>query len=229
MTRIKTTENALRLLSDVRRGQWFVHDHEALFPVAMAFLRGEKIATATPRREFEFSTVVAQFSESNSGSAKATEVAVIPIVGVVTKYDSCYSYGAVTEYKAVQSLSVGRIVQQFKAEWVPKGGTKFKPLIIKNYHHKVNFAIIPAEVGESWLFHLYDEGLSPDQMSITRYIVDNIMLPKITEDIETVMISKAKYVEDSQKTEDTMDGFETILVEDVNIIELLENGKSREN
>ncbi len=120
---------------------------------------------------------------------------------------------AVTEYKAAQSLSVGRIVQQFKAEWTPKGSTKFKPLSIKNYRHKVNFAIIPAEVGEGWLFHLYDEGLSPDQMPITRYIVDNVMLPQIADDIENVMIAKAKYVEDSKKTEETMDGYETILVE----------------
>ena len=50
-------------------------------------------------------------------------------------------------------------------------------------------------------------------MPITRYIVDKVMLPQIAEDIENVMISKAKYVADSQKTEDTMDGFETILVE----------------
>lgn len=120
MTRIKTTENALRLLSDVRRGQWFVHDHEALFPVAMAFLRGEKIATATPRREFEFSTVVAQFSESNSGSAKATEVAVIPIIGVVTKYDSCYSYGAVTYARSIRNAAknpdIGAIVLDIDSE-----------------------------------------------------------------------------------------------------------------
>lgn len=120
---------------------------------------------------------------------------------------------AVTEYKAVQSLSVGRIVQQFKAEWAPKGGAKFKPLTIKNYRHKVNFAIIPAEIGESWLFHLYDEGLSPDQMPITRYIIENVMLPQIADDIENAMIAKAKYVEDSRKTEEAMDGYETTLVE----------------
>ncbi len=120
---------------------------------------------------------------------------------------------ATSEYKAVEGLSADHVVQQFTPKWTPKGGVKFTPLVIKNRRHKVNFPIVPAEVGESWLFHLYDEGLSPDQMPITRYIVDNIMLPKITEDIENVMISKAKYVEDSQKTEDTMDGFETILVE----------------
>ncbi len=120
---------------------------------------------------------------------------------------------AVTEYKAALAQSVDHVVQQFKPQWTPKGGAKFQPLTIKNYRHKVNFSVIPAEVGESWLFYLYDEGLSPDQMPITRYVVDKVMLPQIAEDIENVMILKAKFVEDSQKTEDTMDGYETILVE----------------
>lgn len=120
---------------------------------------------------------------------------------------------ATSEYKAIEGLATDHVVQQFTPKWTPKGGAKFTPCIIKNRRHKVNFSIIPAQVGESWLFHLYDEGKTPDQMPLTRYIVDNIMLPKIAEDIETVMIAKAKYVEDSQKTEETMDGFETILVE----------------
>ncbi len=119
----------------------------------------------------------------------------------------------VSAYKAVEGISVDHVVQQFKPKWTPKGGAKFTPLTIKNHHHKVNFPIIPAQVGESWLFHLYDESKTPDQMPLTRYIVDNVLLPQIDEDIENVMISKAKYVADSEKTEETMDGFETILVE----------------
>lgn len=102
MIRIKTTENTLQLLSDVRRGQWFIHDHEALLPVALAFLRGEKIANAERRSKFEFSTAVAQFSvRSMDKSSKAPAVAVIPIVGVISKYDSCYSYGATTYARAI--------------------------------------------------------------------------------------------------------------------------------
>lgn len=120
---------------------------------------------------------------------------------------------AVTEYKAVESSSTDHVVQQFTPKWTPRGGAKFAPLTIKNYRHKVNFPIIPAQVGESWLFHLYDEAKTPDQMPITRYIVDKVLLPQIAEDIENVMISKAKYTEGSDKTEDAMDGFETILVE----------------
>ena len=120
---------------------------------------------------------------------------------------------AVTEYKAVMAESVSHIVQQFKAAWNPKGGAKFNPLTIRNYRHKVDFSINPTEVGEGWLFHLYDERKTPDQMPITRYIVNNILLPQIAEDIELVMIGKAKYVADSEETHQTMDGIETQLVE----------------
>lgn len=121
---------------------------------------------------------------------------------------------AVTEYKATISEATDHVVQQFKEEWSPKGGAKFRPLTIKNYRHKVDFPINPTEVGESWLFHLYDESKTPDQMPITRYIIDKVLLPKITEDIEMAMIAKAKYVEGSDKTEETMDGIETQLVEE---------------
>ena len=120
---------------------------------------------------------------------------------------------AVTEYKAVSAQSVGSVVQQFKKEWSPKGGGKFTLLTVKNYRHKVDFAIDPADVGESWLFHLYDERKSPDQMPITRYIVSNILIPQIAEDLELVMTGKAKYVEGSEETSATMNGIETQLVE----------------
>mgnify|MGYP007060627774 CR=1 FL=1 len=119
---------------------------------------------------------------------------------------------AVTEYKAVESEATDHVIQQFKKEWTPRGGANFIPLKIKNYRHKVDFAINPAEVGESWLFHLYDESLTPDQMPITRYIIDKVLLPKIGEDMEFIT-GKAKFVESSDKTEETMNGIETQLVE----------------
>lgn len=120
---------------------------------------------------------------------------------------------AVTEYKGVISMAVEHVVQQFKKEWTPKGKAEFSPLKIKNYRHKVDYPIDPADVGESWLFHLYDERLTPDQMPITRYIIDKVLIPKIAEDVELVMTGKAKFVEGSDKTEETMNGIETQLIE----------------
>ena len=102
MIRVKKTENALQLLSDIRRGQWFVHDHEALLPTALSFLRGEKITGTRRCDDFQFTTSMAKASiEADGKPAKASEVAVIPIVGTISKYDSCLSYGAVTYARAI--------------------------------------------------------------------------------------------------------------------------------
>lgn len=114
MFRIPTTENTLHLLSDVRRGQWFVHDYESLLPVAVSFLRGEKIPDNALRPAFEFSAAEAQFSASLGGEAKAKQVAIIPIVGTITKYDSCFTIGAITYARAITTAAnhpeVGAIV-----------------------------------------------------------------------------------------------------------------------
>lgn len=129
---------------------------------------------------------------------------------------------ATTEWRAVQGL-ITSVVQQFSPVWTPLGKTKFKPLTIKNRRHKINFPIIPAEVLDSYLFYLYDESLAPDQMPITKYITEKMLKPQILTDIELRMIAKGKFVEHSwgdavengpgTPPEDSMDGFETILVE----------------
>lgn len=114
MFRIPTTENTLQLLSDVRRGQWFVSEYESLLPMALAFLRGERITDTVSPRVFEFSAVKPEVSMSQSGTEKASKVAVIPIVGVITKYDSCFTYGAITYARAITEAAehpeIGAIV-----------------------------------------------------------------------------------------------------------------------
>lgn len=129
---------------------------------------------------------------------------------------------AADRYEAMQAL-INSVVQQFNPKWTPAGNTKFTPLIIQNRRHKINVPIIPAQVLDSYLMHLYDESLSPDQMPITKYIWENLVYPKILDDIELRMIAKGKYVphnwsgvkagDPGAAPEDGMDGVETILVE----------------
>lgn len=123
---------------------------------------------------------------------------------------------AITEYRAIQA-QINSVSQQFNAVWTPAGNTKFTPLTIKNYRHKINFAIIPADVLDSYMLHLYDEGLAPDQMPITKYIIHQLVFPKLMDDIELRMIFKGKYVEKADPNspsspEDSMDGIETQLI-----------------
>lgn len=110
------------------------------------------------------------------------------------------------------------VVQEFSAKWTPSGDARFTAIKIQNYRHKINFAIVPADVANSWLLSLYNERLSPDQMPITRYIVQKILLPSILQDIEMKMIGKGKYKAkenptDAGKPEESMNGIETLLVE----------------
>lgn len=129
---------------------------------------------------------------------------------------------ATTEWRAVRAL-ITSVSQQFSPKWNPGGKGKFTPLKIINRRHKINYPIIPAEVLDSYMFHLYDERLSPDQMPITVYIWNTLIYPALMQDIEMRMIWKGKYVDHSGTNdendvatapEDSMDGLETILVDE---------------
>lgn len=122
---------------------------------------------------------------------------------------------AIESYKAARSHATS-VVMEFNSKWTPAGKAKFTAIKIRNRRHKINFSIIPADVGNSWLLHLYNEKLTPDMMPITRYIVQNILLPSILQDVELRMIGKGKYIETALgvagRAEDAMDGVETLLV-----------------
>lgn len=116
---------------------------------------------------------------------------------------------------------MSEVSQQFNNRWTPKGTAKFTPLEIVYRRHKINVEIDPTEVIDSWLVDLYEQGKSPDQQPLVHYIVNNHILPKIAEDITYSMIAKGKYKkatpaqdgEAGSAAVDSMDGFETILVE----------------
>ena len=125
---------------------------------------------------------------------------------------------AITEWRATTAL-ITSVVQQYVAKWTPLGNSAFTPLTIKNRHHKVNLPIIPDDINDSWLSWLYDEQVTPDQMPVTRFILEKLLRPRIESDIELLMIATGVFEELSspsegdpgQETGKTMDGFVTIL------------------
>ena len=127
---------------------------------------------------------------------------------------------AITEWRATQAL-ITSVSQQFKPKWTPTGQTAFEPLMIRNRRHKINMPIIPSDVLESYMLHMYDERLAVDQMPISKYIWQQLIYPQLMQDIELRMIFKGKYVDAGVVTEnapgtspeDSMDGLETILVD----------------
>lgn len=127
-----------------------------------------------------------------------------------------------TDYKATASLFT-EVSQAFTPKWTPKGSVKFTPVTIPYRRHKVNVTFKPAEIINGWLAYLYEQGKTPSQQPISRYIYESLIIPKVQDDITRVMLGKGKYVEPSAdiaegsvgtKAINSMDGLETILVED---------------
>lgn len=122
-----------------------------------------------------------------------------------------------TEWRAAQGI-ITSILQQFTPYWTPSGKTKFTPITIKNYILKVNLPIKPADIIDQYIGYMYDENLTPDQMPITKYIINELMLPQLNEDLE-LALANAKFVEHTvnadgaagSSPQDSMDGFMTII------------------
>lgn len=126
-----------------------------------------------------------------------------------------------TDYIATAAIFT-EVSQQFTPKWTPKGSAKFTPCRIPYRRHKINVLIRPAEVIKSWLLYLYEQGKTMAEMPVTKYIIENHILPKVLEDITLAMIAKGKFVDHSAtvtenaegpSAKDSMDGFETQLVE----------------
>lgn len=76
-----------------------------------------------------------------------------------------------------------RVVQGFKAEWQELGEAQFKHKMLKAFHHKVNYPVIPSEILNSWLGDLYATGKTAAEHPISKYIMDELLL-KTTDDLE---------------------------------------------
>jgi len=125
---------------------------------------------------------------------------------------------AINSWKASKSL-ITSVVQQFVSKWTPLGGSTFTPIEITNRRHKVNLPITPDDITDGWLSYLYNEQVTPDKMPITRYIIEELLRPRIDEDIEMKLIATGEYEELDEVTEGqagqatgkSMDGYLTIL------------------
>ncbi len=129
---------------------------------------------------------------------------------------------AITEWRATQAI-ITSVVQQFTAKWTPLGQSKFTPITIQNRRHKINVPITPDDINDSWISHLYDEGLTPAEMPVVKFLINELVLPKVSEDVEMRLIGKGIYepvagdVTDGdagQATGKSMDGFLTVLIKE---------------
>ena len=122
-----------------------------------------------------------------------------------------------TEIRAQQS-AIDSVLQQFTPNWTPKGKTKFTPLTIKNYKCKINVAIVPSDIMEDILGYLYDEDLKPEDMPVVKYIIQQLIFPKLDEEREIALAigefketTAVKDGDDATDANEVMDGYITQL------------------
>lgn len=144
------------------------------------------------------------------------------IKGLMSKTESTQYMSTImtdkVEVRAQQAM-IDSVLQQFVPHWTPKGKSTFTPLVIKNFKCKINVAIVPSDIMEDILGYLYDENLKPEDMPVVKYIINQLIFPKLDEERE-IALALGKFVE-SQATDDgdaatdaneVMDGYVTQLM-----------------
>ncbi len=107
---------------------------------------------------------------------------------------------------------LSNVVQGFNsAGFNELGALQIEHKILKNYHQKVNFGLVPAEILSSYWAELYAENMKPEDMPISKYIIENELLPKVIDNLATLAV---KGVYDPARLDEfgfSMDGIEQIL------------------
>lgn len=111
------------------------------------------------------------------------------------------------------STLLSNVVQGFDNVWNELGELQIKHKILKNYHQKVNFAFDPSDILSSYWAHLYQEDLSREDMPISKYVIEQELLPKVIDDLATLEV---KGVYDPARLDEfgfSMNGIEQILLD----------------
>ena len=81
------------------QGRWLVANPDTLLPVARAFLN--RLPVEMEAKTAAFSTVV----DSDAKAEESKSVAVVPLHGTMTKYDTCESYGTTFIAKKIREMA----------------------------------------------------------------------------------------------------------------------------
>lgn len=81
------------------------------------------------------------------------------------------------------------LIQGFKAEWQEMGEMQIKSKLLKNYHQKINYPIVPSEILHTYFADYYDEEKDMFTMPISQYIFNDELKPKITDNLEDLSIN----------------------------------------
>jgi len=108
---------------------------------------------------------------------------------------------------------MSNVVQGFDdGQFDDLGSLQIEHKILKNFHQKVNFSIKPSQIIHSYWGHLYQEGLSREEMPISKYILEEKLIAQVIDDMATLEV---KGVYDPARAKEfgySMNGIETILL-----------------
>ncbi|MCT8340509.1 hypothetical protein MG296_10625 [Flavobacteriaceae bacterium TK19130] len=108
---------------------------------------------------------------------------------------------------------LSNVVQGFAPEWNELGALQIEHKILKDYHQKVNFAIVPAEILGSYFAELYAEDKSPEDMPISKYIIENELLPKVIDNLDYLSVNGDYDAANLDVFGNSMDGIDNILTD----------------
>lgn len=124
----------------------------------------------------------------------------------VMRDDSIYEAGI---------AEVGELLQPFQKSWTPKGIATFRPQVIRAHKAKVDYELYPDDIEATWLGFLADNGLNRKDWPIVRYIQEELLTPRLADDIETKAMYHGVYVAPTAgvagPASASMDGFRKII------------------
>lgn len=103
------------------------------------------------------------------------------------------------------------VVQGFGTAWNAMGALQIEHKILTDYHQKVNFPIIPAEILNSYFAELYAEDKKMEEMPISKYIIENELLPKVIDNLATLSVTGVYDSAQLGVFGHSMDGIQTII------------------
>jgi hypothetical protein len=107
------------------------------------------------------------------------------------------------------------VVQGFKSVWSPIGETKFVANDLIDYHQKVNYPIVPANILGSWYAEMYEEKKTPAEKPISQYIIEKELKPKVISNVDYLIGNGVYDADDLETFGKSMNGLKKILADGV--------------
>lgn len=109
------------------------------------------------------------------------------------------------------SSIIHNVIQGFTSTWSPMGKTHFLAKELLNYRLKVNYPIKPDDIEHSWLAYMNEEGKALKDRSISKYITEVELKPRIADDYNDLMVNGVYDAGDLGTFGKSMNGLATII------------------